>query len=214
MWDRCWWRRRGEKSWRSGGCADDHGRTLPRAPIEGIRASGLRTETHVSAGHVSTRSINMRPFKGSSRMEVGSTTAPTLASLVCKTSAAANTWTPSLTEATARVISTLSFWPTSAAGTALPLQNQLIRLSVRNHLARVLEPRMSILVCHQAPHCAVFAAVSWTVAPATGRCCWSLTTPVRAAKFALAIRRQREAQKKKNEAESLHDGCPSRKNAR
>jgi hypothetical protein len=31
---------------------------------------------------------------------------------------------------------------------------------------------------------------------------------------ALAIRRQREAQKKKNEAESLHDGCPSRKNAR
>ena len=55
----------------------------------------------------------MRPFNGSSRMDVGSTTSPTLASVVCKTSLPAVTLTPSATDPTVSVISNASFWPTS-----------------------------------------------------------------------------------------------------
>jgi hypothetical protein len=73
---------------------------------------------------------------------------------------------------------------------------------------------MSILVCHQAPHCARVRGSELDRGPRDGEMLLVAHDTREGSEVALAIRRQREAQKKKNEAESLHDGCPSRKNAR
>src|SRR5260370_34825107 len=54
----------------------------------------------------------MRPLSGGPRMDVGSTTSPTLASVVCKISLPAVTLTPCATEPTPSVISKEGFWPT------------------------------------------------------------------------------------------------------
>ncbi len=61
----------------------------------------------------------MRPLSGSSRMDVGSTTSPTLASVVRNTSLPAVTFTPSATLPILSAISNASFWPTSSRNVCL-----------------------------------------------------------------------------------------------
>src|SRR5260370_42029661 len=83
----------------------------------------------------------MRPFRGNSRIDVGSMTSPTLASVVCKTSLPSVTFTPCAREPTISVISRASFWPTSSRrdcfveASGLATAKQSLRLEVGQKLA-------------------------------------------------------------------------------
>ena len=64
-------------------------------------------------GTVSARSTSMRPLRGSSCIDFGSTTSPRLTSCVFKVSAAVTTETFSLFSLTLNVKSKVICWPTS-----------------------------------------------------------------------------------------------------
>ena len=123
--------------------------------------------------------MSMRPFRGRSRTDFGSTTSPTLASVVRSTAASLVTSTTALTLESLSSTSSVICWPTSrltvCVNTANPLASTVSLYSPGSSPVSWNTP-CSLVPAWRAA--CVLAEVTCTAAPGTAWCCGSKTVPL------------------------------------